>query len=870
MNEQDTSVDFNRQRTEQIEFGAPNHRGVPLIFAWGPHTGLSYQRPDWKQISLEQLKKDAIDRFVKWGANIVELYPSNKESHFDDFTGKENSAVPLHCFREHPDADQENRWTMDDFREFNRYARQNDFLTVLFIHAWWPASYEHRARVLWKLFREIGQNVGDVLADGFGPAIDGYAAEGDLIVPEEANDMLWPYHPGMYLRESAWGLNTGTANYLQPRGFHLTDGRTLIFDGDGYSGLASECLTGFENVWQGKEVKLRHGKLHVSLQAEGRDTKFQDESWGAYGGMATVDMFVEQIHNYARAKGRGWTTASTTGVRVINEPLLSPAMKRYMGGICNDPIRCAIAAKLEATAKDGRYPRTDYKQGSWFIQNNFFRAYIEPEAAKADLYYDNAGQGNFTNFLWKTSSILLKDFISSRFAEDQRLDFHESEALEEAGSRAILRQRCTFKSGKASMDEFRDYQADADNPWLWIKIQRVFLGPERRRFAVNTLNLEGYQPRQEITPGKVSILDPPAGKPSLALFVPENDQLEKLDWDPAGKLNILAKPAESHEFKIGLMVAVPAELDAEQLTRQARFLSDDLCFDMDRGLQREVVVPAAPDTELVRAIWITNPPGGPYMVCENGWWQMRGAQPSWNQRDTDLLKVVLSPHTPTRVRPYGFIDGAVKSGWGCQYTLLLGSVSMSDGVSTPDGDSARATVRVIDISPKIWAPRLHFSRRIAAARLDGKAWHYFDGQFVFLPNCRGDYEVELEFGRPRTPHAICTFAHVEETDWDGQTLTVKTRLPQWADDLPSGSKYYLAVGNAGRKLQRVENGDVCRSVPDFKSVKPEPIAGPDGVATLVPREFNHPPVSGYRNTKGQTVAFEPPTTVKFIFDRLDG
>ncbi len=460
------NMEIPRQRTAAISFGAPNHRGVPLIFAWGPHTGLSYQRPHWKQISLEQLKKDVIDKFAKWGANLVELYPSNKESHFDDYTCKENAAVPLHCFREHADADQENRWT----------------------------------------------------------------------------------------------------------------------------------------------------------------------------------------------------TAGTTGIRVINEPLLSPQMKRYMAGICADPVRCAVAAKLTATGKDGRYRRNDYPKETWFIQNNFFRVYIEPQDAKADLYYDSAGQGNFTNFVWNTSSLLLKDFFSSRFAEDQRLDFHESEALEEAGARAILRQRCTFKSAKASMDEFRDYQTDADNPWLWIKIQRVFLGPECRRPVVNTLNLAGYQPLQEITQGKVSILDPPSGKPRLALFVAENDQLEKIEWDPAGKLNILAKPAESHEFKIGLMVAVPAQLDAEQLTRQARFLCEDLCFDMDRGLQREVVVPAAADAELVRAIQITNPPEGPYMVCENGWWQMRGAQPSWNRRDTDLLKVVLSPHAATRVRPYGFIDGAVKSG----------------------------------------------------------------------------------------------------------------------------------------------------------------------------------------------------------------
>ena len=840
-------------------FGAPQHRGTPLITVWGPHTGLSYQRTEWQQVSIEQLKKDTIDYFLKYGANIVDLFPSNKEAHFDEYTCKENSAVPLHCFREYPEIDQKNRWTMDEFREFYRYARRNGFITTLYIHTWWPASHTSRAKVLWKLLREVGQNVGDVLADGHELAIDGFATEGDFMVPEEANEMLWPYHPGIYLRESAWGINTTTANYIQPRGFHLTEGRVLMYEREEYMGLPPECWKGFDPIWQGKEIKIDHGKLFVSLQAEGRDMACADDGWSVYGGMGTIDMLLEQINNYARAKGNGWTTAGTTGMRIINEPLLSPKMKRYMGGMCADPVRAAIAAKLENTAKDGRYPRTDYKKESWFIQNNFFRAYIEPDNAVTDLYYDNAAQGNFTNFVWNTSGLLLDNFISSSFAKDQKLDFHESEALEEAGARAKLRQRCTFKSGKISMDEFRDYQADADNPWLWIRIQHVFLGAENKLSAITTLNLEGYTPPEKLTPGTALIFDPPRGKPRLVLFIPENGQIAELQWKKSGKIDICNSSAGSHDFNIGLMVDISADLNAKQLTKQADFLLDELCFDMDRGLEQEITVPASPDTDLVRAIRIANPTDGAYMVCENGWWQMRGAQPSWNQRDTDLLKVVLSPDSPTRVRPHGFIEGVVKSGWGCQYSQLIRDVSL------PDKKSAKLTIRVVDINPKIWAPRLHFSRRIASVKLNGNNWHYFDSTFVFLPNHRSDYEVEVQFGRPQIPHIVATFASVEKTSWDGKALAVTAALPEWADTLPSGSNYYIAVSNADYTLENIDHGRVCRSVPDFESVKPEPMAGPEGIATLIPREFSHPPVSGYRNIKGQTIAFEPSTAIKLNF-----
>ena len=157
------------------------------------------------------------------------------------------------------------------------------------------------------------------------------------------------------------------------------------------------------------------------------------------------------------------------------------------------------------------------------------------------------------------------------------------------------------------------------------------------------------------------------------------------------------------------------------------------------------------------------------MVCENGWWQMRGAQPSWHQRGTDLLKVVLSPKSSVRIRPYDFIDGIVKSGWGCQYTQLLCDITSSD-------DNVKLSVRVVDINPKIWAPRLHFSRRIAQATVNGKDWHYFDKAFLFLPNHRGDYKIEVKFGRPKTPHIVCTFACVEKTTWKNNTLVVETTL----------------------------------------------------------------------------------------------
>jgi hypothetical protein len=836
--------------TTNKTFGVPGHRGVPLIFAWGPHTGLSYQRPEWKQISLAQLRRDAIDFFVKWGANLVELYPSNKESHFDDYTLAENSAVPAYCFREHPDSDQEHRWTLDEFRAFNRHAHDQDFMVSWMIHTWWPTPHPVRAKVLWRLCRELGQEVGDVLADGFGFHIDGYAAEGDFVVPEEANDLLWPFHPGLYVRESAWGLTTTAANYIQPRGFHLTDGRVLMYAREDYMGLAPECWRGHEPIWRGEEIKVQHGRLYVSLQADGRDVKCQDERWSMYGGMGTVDMLLEQVNNYARAKGRGWTTAGTTAIRVINEPLMSAKMKRYMAGMCSDPVRCAIAAELEATTKDGRYPLTKYEKGTWFVQNNVFRAYLQKNTGAIDVYYDQSQEGNFHNFIWSTSNIILDDFLKSTFAADQKLRFHECKELEESGARGVVRQRCEFGSEKTTMVELRDFQAEADNPWLGVRIQRVFVGQKASATAVTDLSFDGYRVKGAIKPGEVLTLDPPAGKPPIIVFIPENDQIEKVYSEKPGVLSIRGREARSHDFWLGIAFGLENTLSQEQLQRLARFHQRELSFDLCQG--REKVELSGPDdVETVRSIRLVNPSTGPYHVRENGWWMARGAQPSWDRRGTDLLKVVLSPGSPTLVQAYGFIEGAVKSGWGCQYLQLLRDVKVKEG-----GVSVR--VRVVDINPKVWAPRLHFVRGIAQATVNGKAWHYFDGPFLFLPNHRGDYEVTVTFGQCGTPHPLCTFAVIENTRWDHDQLVVKTCLPEWADDLAFGASYYLAVANAGKRLSKVVNGEIRRTIPDFDTIKPAPLAGPEGIATLVPRDYNHPPITGYRNARGHVIAFCPP------------
>ena len=848
--------------THKETFGPVGHRGVPLVSSWGIHIGISYQRPGWQQQSLDYVKREGIDRYVKWGANLVELYPANKEAHFGEYDVQENSATPMHTFREHSDADQVNKWTLDEFLDFNRHAHANDFLVTWMIHCWWPLPVPERARALWRLLRQLGQDVGDVGLDGFDSSIDGYFAEGDFLMPAAANDQLWPYHPGMYVREAAWGLNSTAANFIQPRGFHLTDGRVLMYEREDYMGLAPECWRGREDVWRGRDVQLRHGRLFVSLQAEGRDMTCTDSEWANFGGMGTIDMLLEEAGNYARAKGRGWTTSGTTDIHVINEPLLSPKMKRYMPGICSDPVRCAVAAKIEASGSDGRYPRIDYPSDTWFCQNNFFRVYLDKTTGEADLHFDSAVQGNYSNFLWETSSLLLGNLITTEFEPEAELPFVECEPLEEAGATASIRQRLEFRKDNESMGEFRDFMAEADNPWLRIRVQRVFLGCQTRRRATTTLHLPGYQPQDKIGIDCCIRLSPPDGKPPLAIYIDPCDQIESVAWKQDGRLEITLGEAESHDFRMGLHIGAEDVAEnqlQEDADRSARFCAQDLEFDWKRREQEHLAVANPTDEELVRAVRILNPPDGPFIVCEDGWWQPRGAQTSWEQRGTNLVKVVLPPRGTTKIAQSGLIDGLVKNGWGCQYTQLIRDIESIDC-------GAAFTVRVVDVGPMIWAPRLTFGRSVAKVSLDGRDWHYFDASHVFLPNRRGDYKLQVTFGPASTPHVVCTFSVVDSTQWDGNRLSVKTSLPEWCEDLPAEAAYYMVVRGEHRKLAHLESAQVVRDVPNFEAAKPMPMCGPDGVAMLVPRDYNHPPLDGYKFSRAHTISYVPPKDVGIVYE----
>ena len=176
------------------------------------------------------------------------------------------------------------------------------------------------------------------------------------------------------------------------------------------------------------------------------------------------------------------------------------------------------------------------------------------------------------------------------------------------------------------------------------------------------------------------------------------------------------------------------------------------------------------------------------------------------------------------------------------------------------------TVRVADISPKIFAPRVELADTIAAVELDGKPWHYFDGRYVFLPQKRGTYSLEVTYGVPTAPRLAVTFAGVSATGWDGETFSFSCEWNEWSEGAPDGFRYHAAIRLDGRRPVHVENAEVVRTIPLFEEATIDGLSGEGSIVHMVPRSFHDAPFKPL-NPNGAVVVRFLPGTVRM---RIEG
>ncbi|MBE7558594.1 hypothetical protein HS125_06500 [bacterium] len=347
------------------------------------------------------------------------------------------------------------------------------------------------------------------------------------------------------------------------------------------------------------------------------------------------------------------------------------------------------------------------------------------------------------------------------------------------GHRAEMRE--TVVSGpEGAYRQERTYRIDGDSPALFVHLENVTAAPTGWETRMSFPLHPGTEPLGESAWRLVSST---AAAPDLLLFVQGLD-VEKVERRGADVG--LAFPARQLTCADVALVVADGLYGATDAPALAAML-----FAPTRRVSVEDEKPRALDNPhpapRVEVVEVASASGGPFMVAETGargaYWTARGGQPL-GQRD--YLKLYFQAGGSVKIQPYGFIDGIVKPGWGCQYTLAV-----RDNVQP-----RRCEVEVVKTGPFMFAPRIEWKEPFDTVLLDGKPWRYFEDNVVYLPNRPGHYVVEVSTTGQNAPRLARTFLSVERAAWnpESQTLDLSTSAPHyWSGSLPSNNPYTAQI-----------------------------------------------------------------------------
>ena len=822
------------------------HPGRAYLDAWGWEAGLYYQRDLPYGDNLDYFKKHVIDESYKWGCNSLDVYVQAPPPPIDRY------ALPMEW---HPDDPIEGskqykylydpKWNNANLMELTKYAHSRDMLFDWYLNdvpfdgcaPWFgqvkkfsEAETQSKLKLIDNLIEKIARDFMNPLVHGWRGSLDGIKEE-DFPHDSVAWDrLMWPYNPGAFIA-------------LTPP--------YLVFPDVVAPNMIALYACGMKGRHDSNDpngpffpVRRDHSSWHtdysrifVNYQGTSRTNRISSEIWGTYfaahSGGIFPDLILKQCNDFFRPRVTDHEDIHETVIWWLGESLnICPReVRRYVLAISQDPIKCAVAVS-EGSITPARV---------CYIQNNFLRIYSFQEKEGARLLCDPEGSAHFdansqafalTENLVKTAYVdtqgrtyernMTSDGGQWLTAEEHKETYEKVVSFSEPGGyKAVLRE--DYRNPSSSMisavlqHETRELLMFSDNPFFQLRIQRVLLTDKGK--MTTALGCEGYDrvfvgdapydtavdiPLSD-TENIFTLEDSSSSKPTLVVLFLERGNIVSLRWIPSEAL-IFESPARPEE-QIGLGFVVPAfrySLDDMPLLREA-MMDEDVPLQLTDD---RVSVTNKYPLPLVRTVRVSQPDNRPYLVQEYGWWMFRGANPSAREKEIDFLKVYLNPKGTAEILRYGFIDGVVKPGWGCQYMLALKDVMVT-------ASGASCTARVTSVTPLIFSPRVHFKEPFTAARVNGSSWHYFDDEFVYLPNRAGDYHVEvIRQDRPPAPRIIRTFASVASTEWTGSELVIKAALPPHADKLPPDLQLYAALEMTGLRVTKIRGGEVTRTLPD--------------------------------------------------------
>ncbi|MCK4400791.1 hypothetical protein KAW08_00625 [bacterium] len=853
------------------------HPGEMVVDAWGWWSTPYYQRSAFSQTSvdLDYFKSRVIEESYRWGANLLKFSPW---VHSPLGQGTLTKGYLMSCLDEIPGGKHvsDKNWNDETLRELTEYAHKHGLMFHWFIcHELIPGMDEEihreflrkkealtpgeRAVVRWTYpfdghtavifnkekikanldaIEKVMRDYADLIKIGWKQSLDGYGYEHGFIDEDSGiTTRLWQYNPGMYLHSTS-------SSFVKP-----PDEPNYIRD-SACGGVGSDD-GGREEQYSRDIIRVtckdfpHLSTLYLATQLDARPF-----ACNTYGGTSFPDWFVKQCNDFFRKRMRNPDRPVCESIIWwLGEPenICIDGIREYVYAISQDPIKAAITTSLRTTGIGGIKNKENgriiynHTSGTSFIQNNYLRLYIpskglfapgEPDVGLfpslsdgGELVYDKECLAHYD--IDSKSIPLTSNFINLGFIEKPYGVKTDVEYVEYGGQKAVLKEYIFGYIKDSSLREIRTYSMLNDTPYFKLLIERSING---KPIDINTIfGCEGYDrlvidntneydlsKRKKSISSTASILrfhDKKGIKPDLVFLILEKGNIEAITWLPSGKLSFQSKKVKKEKLSLAIVVSTDLYGEDDLIILKKVLAEEDACIKLKDGKGEVINKHSIP---LVKAIKVDNTNKSPYFVEEYGWWLFRGAQPSEeDKKKTDYVKVYLKANGKAKLQQKEYIDDILRPGWGCQYTMIFKDIESNERKSG-------CTTKVLSVTPFIFAPRVEFKEKIVNAKVDGKPWHYFDENILFLPNKEGIYQVEVNHKGENLPHLRRTYAYVEQTNLEDNLFEFKANLPVWVKSMPD-KLYFTAILDLGkRKIKKIEGAEVAKTSPKGTLIKFKP------------------------------------------------
>ncbi len=500
---------------------------------WGWHTSSFYQRSDGRVVSPDYLRKRAVEESYKWGANLVEIY---------------RGGFPL---------EQRTGWNKESTAALNRRIHELDMLVQ-----WFPHRLDETGVSAADATQHWATN-SDTPTNTFPGAIAAMRALGRdqfdaLEVPAEnlldgMGTEQWPVMHALLFNLCMWPFNPAMFFYTDNHAFDETLPNEIDVSGSNGSGTDDQT-SGYYKL--PSEIRKRYGFQFWGSQAECRSGITKNR----FGGLGQPDWIAKQVNDQfrERARVRGRRNLSPSALWWINEveEICPDENRRYVYGVSQDPVRCAVTARLSALGEGGRKVETEagirglpqrfpYPSRTAFIQNNYLCVFAFDGRDDTMLWHDPERLAHFDND--SPAVQLCGSLAKTVMAEGEGVPEVKSvgfEHVEPAGYKAVLRARLLLDVGGNPVEETRTYVvANA------IRLMPRLMGsaPDRMRTlhighhldaACEDLGLEATAPGHDVFRG----MHPSSSAGVYSLIAPTGvDVFKRVLWDAPNGIAVLAR-----------------------------------------------------------------------------------------------------------------------------------------------------------------------------------------------------------------------------------------------------------------------------------------------------------------------------------------